>query len=95
VEVLIRVMARKVYTVPSGGNFVQPIVGPPRIIQGRVRHLDDRQLVVQASANFIVDLPAADSAIDLDNGLITLNTMVNVVALPGATLEPAAQLAKS
>jgi len=50
---------------------------------------------VQASANFIVDLPAADSAIDLDNGLITLNTMVNVVALPGATLEPAAQLAKS
>ena len=33
IECLIRVDARKVYTVPSGGNFIQPIFGPPKIIQ--------------------------------------------------------------
>src|SRR5262245_39720228 len=37
----IRVNARKVYTVPSGGAFIQPIFGEPRIIQGRVRFADD------------------------------------------------------
>jgi hypothetical protein len=87
VEAVIRLTGRKVYTVPSGGNFITPIVGPPRIVQGRVRSGNDRQLVIKAGANFVVDLPAADSAIDLGNGAIALNTMVNVVALPGATFE--------
>src|SRR5919107_1705119 len=39
-EGVIRVTARKVWTVPSGGNFVAPIFGPPRTIQGRVKALD-------------------------------------------------------
>src|SRR5690348_3803569 len=46
---LIRVKARKVYTVPSGGNFITPIFGPPRIVQGRVRSADQRSLVVHAA----------------------------------------------
>src|SRR6266516_5367604 len=87
VDVLIRLSARKVYTVPSGGNFITPILGPPKIVQGRFRYLDDRQLVVQAGAKVIVELPGADAAIDLDEGYIALNKMVNVVALPGATFE--------
>jgi len=87
VEALLRADARKVYTVPSGGNFVTPITGPPRIVQGRVRYADDRQIVVQANAFFIIDLPPVDTAIDLDNGPIAVNTMVNVVALPGAIFE--------
>src|SRR4029077_10731794 len=82
---LIRATARKVYTVPSGGNFIAPIFGPPRILQGRVRFLDDRFLVVQAGAKVIVELPGADSAIDLGEGAVTQNKMVNVVAFPGAT----------
>jgi hypothetical protein len=87
IDALIRLQARKVYTVPSGGNFITPIFGPPKIVQGRVRYLDDRHLVVQAGAKVIVELPGADSAIDLDEGYITVNKMVNVVALPGATFE--------
>jgi hypothetical protein len=87
VEAVIRLLARKVYTVPSGGNFVTPIMGPPRIVQGRVRAASDKQLIIRAGANFAVELPAADTAIDLGNGGIALNTMVNVVALPGATFE--------
>jgi hypothetical protein len=86
-EAILRLVARKVYTVPSGGNFITPIIGPPKIVQGRVLYADERQLVVKASANFVVGLPADDLAIDLDNGPIALNTMVNVVALPGATFE--------
>ena len=87
VEALIKLAARKVYTVPSGGNFVTPIMGPPKIVQGRVRSASDKQLVIRAGTNFIGDLPAADTAIDLGNGAIALNTMVNVVALPGASFE--------
>jgi hypothetical protein len=87
VEALVRVTARKVWTVPSGGNWIQPIQGPPRIVQGRVRRVSDCQLVVQAGATFIVDLPSDDAAIDLANGLITVGQMVNVTALPGATIE--------
>src|SRR5262245_53708696 len=48
VDALIRLSARKVYTVPSGGNFITPIFGPPKIVQGRVRYLDERMIVVQA-----------------------------------------------
>jgi hypothetical protein len=87
VDVLIRVSARKVYTVPSGGNFVAPIVGPPRTIQGRVRCIDGVFVVVHAGPNFIVELPASETAIDLNTGPITIGSMLNVVALPGATIE--------
>jgi hypothetical protein len=87
VQALIKLAARKVYTVPSGGNFVTPIMGPPRIVQGRVRAASDKQLIIRAGANFIVDLPADDAAIDLGNGPIAINTMVNVVVMPGATFE--------
>jgi len=91
VEAFIRLSARKLYTVPSGGNFITPIMGPPKIVQGRVRYADERQIVLKAGANVIVALPSADTAMDLNNGAIALNTMVNVVALPGATFELAGQ----
>jgi hypothetical protein len=87
VEAVIRVQGRKVWTVPSGGNFISPIQGPPRIIQGRVRAADEKQLVVHAGATFVVELPSAEHAVDLPSGPITLGKMVNVTALPGATLE--------
>ncbi len=87
VEGLIRAQARKVLTVPSGGNFVSPIFGPPRIIQGRVRHLEENDIVLQAGGLFIVEMPAADSAIDLSNGLIAVGAIVNVTVLPSASFE--------
>ncbi len=87
VEGLIRLNARKVYSVPSGGNFITPIMGPPKIVQGRVKFLDEKQIVVHASATFVVTLPDGASTIDLNNGAIGVGSMVNVVAFPGATFE--------
>jgi hypothetical protein len=87
VEGFIRVTARKVWTVPSGGNFTAPIFGEPRTIQGRVKWLDEKTLVVQAGTNFVVEMPASDRAIDLANGDIECGVMVNVTALPGARFE--------
>jgi hypothetical protein len=84
IECFISVSARKVYTVPSGGNFIQPIFGPPRIIQGRVKYLDETQMVVQAGTHIIVQLPAGADAFDLVNGDLMIASLVNVVALPGA-----------
>jgi hypothetical protein len=87
VKAMIYLTARKIYTVPSGGNFVSPIFGPPRMVQGMVRAADERSLVVHAGCPFYVDLPAADSGIDLSNGPISVSRMVNVVCLPGARME--------
>jgi hypothetical protein len=85
---VVRVTARKVWTVPSGGNFIAPIFGPPRIVQGRVRALDERTLVVQAGTPVVVELPEDPSGIDLANGPIVVGALVNVTALPGARFEP-------
>ena len=87
-EGVIRVTARKVWTVPSGGNFISPLFGSPRIIQGRVKALDERSLVVQAGTPVLVDLGDDPNAIDLANGPIRVGALVNVTALPGATFEP-------
>jgi hypothetical protein len=84
---VVRVVARKIYTVSSGGNFISPIFGPPRTIQGRVRALDGRSMLVQAGTPVHVELPAEASAVELANGPIRVGSLVNVVALPGATFE--------
>src|ERR1700722_13942004 len=48
IDGLIRGKARKMWTVASGGNFVTPIHGPTRIVQGRIKYLDNQLMVVQA-----------------------------------------------
>jgi hypothetical protein len=87
VEGTIRVRARKVWTVPSGGNFIQPIVGPPRIAQGRVVQLDEKQMVVQAGTTITVSLPSEDSAYSLADGPLAPGALVNVTLEPGAQFE--------
>jgi hypothetical protein len=88
VEGIIRVKARKAYTMPSGGNFITPLYGPPRIIQGRVRSIEGNSIVLHAGTEIHVDLPAEASAVELANGAIAVGgPMVNVVAFPGATFE--------
>ena len=84
----ILVKARKLYTVPSGGNFIAPILGPPRTIQGRVVGITPTQIVVQAGAPVIIDLPSEPHAIDLGSGPIEEGAIVNAVAFPGARFEP-------
>lgn len=87
IEARIRAKARKVYTVPSGGGFIAPIFGPPRTLQGRALHVDDRQIVIRAGAPISVDLPQSDDAVDLDDGAIKVGAIINVAACPGATFE--------
>lgn len=87
VRCVLRVRARKVYSVPSGGSFISPIFGPPRIVQGRVRSGDQSSLVVHAAVPIHVELPSIDTAIDLDEGPIAVGKMVNVVCEPGARAE--------
>lgn len=87
IEGYIKVKARKVYTVPSGGNFITPIQGPTRIIQGRVRYVDNTTLVVHAAVPIVVELPADDRQIELSEGKITTGKMANVVGFPGAVFE--------
>ena len=88
VEGVIRVTARKVWTVPSGGNFIAPIFGSPRTIQGRVRAMDERSLVVHAGVPIVVEMPDGPALIELAEGPIRVGAMVNVTALPGAWFEP-------
>jgi hypothetical protein len=82
---IIRLSARKLWTVPSGGNFIEPIFGPPRKVQGRIRYLDDDRMVVQAGTPIVVALPADPSAYDLVRGPLAVGSIVNVSVLPGAT----------
>ena len=87
VDATIRATGRKVWTVPSGGNFVVPIMGSPRIVQGRVKSIGEREIIVHAGGRFVITLPSADSGIDLPNGPISVGTIVNVTIMPGATIE--------
>jgi hypothetical protein len=83
----VKAAARKVLTVPSGGNFVTPIFGPTRIVQGRIKYLDQTTIVVQAGLPVIVTLPAADSAYDLTSGQLAVGVLVNATILPGASFQ--------
>ena len=87
-EGVIRVTARKVWTVASGGNFIAPVFGPPKTIQGRVRAMNERSIVVHAGAPIVVDLPDEPALIDLPDGPIRVGAMVNVTARLGAMFEP-------
>jgi len=87
IEALIHVSARKIWTVRSGGNFVAPIFGPPRTLQGRIRYLDEERMVLHCGVPIIVALPLDQSVYDLTNGPLTVNRLANVAALPEATFE--------
>jgi hypothetical protein len=93
VQGIIRLQARKIYSVSSGGSWVAPIVGTPRTVQGRVKYLSPIQLVVQAGTTFVVELPPQGQSseglatMELAGGPIAISSLVNVVALPGASFE--------
>ena len=83
----IRATARKIWTMSSGGNFITPIYGTPRILQGRVRYLEEGLAVIQAGCPVIVTLPADGAAFDLLNGPLAATGLVNATLIPGATIE--------
>jgi hypothetical protein len=83
----IRGVARKIWTMASGGNFVTPILGTPRVVQGMVRYLDEKVAVIQAGVPFVVSLPADSTSFDLINGAVAPGVMINATLMPGATFE--------
>lgn len=87
IDARVRAVVRKLLTVSSGGAFVAPIFGSPRTIQGRVRHVEEGAIIVQAGMPFVLELPVADHALDLNSGPIATGTMVNAIVLAGATFE--------
>src|ERR1700730_17959719 len=87
IEGLIRVSARKSWTVASGGNFISRIFGPPRTLQGRIRYLDEEQMVLHCGVPIIVALPLDQSVYDLTTAPLAVNHLSNVAALPGASFE--------
>jgi hypothetical protein len=93
VEALVHATCRKLWTVPSGGNFVTPIFGPTRILQGRIKFLDQTSMVVQAGFPVIVKLPGSDSAYDLNTGAMSVGTLVNATIMPGASFTLATAVA--
>ena len=87
IDLVVRGTARKVYTVPSGGLFVSPIRGTPKILQGRVKSFDEKSMVVNCGVLVTVDLPREAGAVELARGQIAEGTLVNVVLQPGARCE--------
>ncbi len=91
VELVIRGNARKAYTVPSGGLFVSPIMGPPKVLQGRVRDVGDGEITLNCGVVFNITLSNEPGAIEMANGPIAVNGLVNVILLAGASAELATQ----
>jgi hypothetical protein len=85
VRASITLRARKVWTMPSGGNFVTPIIGEPRVIQGRMRQASQREATVHAGFPVTVELPQEAACYDLANGPVGAGALVNMTVYPGAT----------
>lgn len=87
---MVNLVGRKVWTVSAGGGFITPILGEPRVIQGRILAVEGNRILVQAGTVVSIDLPQGKSAMDLKNGPLTPGVMVNATIKPGASFSPAA-----
>jgi hypothetical protein len=78
--------ARRVDTVPSGGQFVEPVIGRPRRVQGRVVAKEGEKIVVDAGVPFHCALTdARQHAADF-----AIGGMVSFDVLDGASFTPKA-----
>ena len=87
VSCYVRAKARKVWTMATGGNFVTPIYGTPRVLQGRVRYLEEGLAVVQTGVPIVLALPQESEAFDLVNGPVIPTGLINATLVPGTTFE--------
>ncbi len=85
IDLLIKGTARKVYSVSTGGLFVTPIIGTPKILQGKVKDIIDGWLTLNCGVLVNVKLPTEAGAIELAGGQIQEGSLVNVVLFPGAS----------
>jgi len=83
VNAIVHGVARQLWTIAAGGNFIAPIFGSPRTVQGRVKFISDSEVVVQAGLPIVLQLPQSDMAIDLTNGQMAVGVMINAMVMPG------------
>jgi len=87
VSAVVSGQARQLWTIPAGGNFIAPIFGSPRTVQGRLKFISDAEIVVQAGMPIVLQLPQSDMAIDLTNGQLAVGVMINAMVMPGLGFE--------
>jgi hypothetical protein len=83
---IVRVDARRVDVVNTGGKYIEPVIGRPRRVQGRVVSWDDasRTLVVDAGVPIHLELQDdRQTPSEFEKG-----TLVSCDVLDGATFTP-------
>lgn len=79
-----RARALRVHPAAGGGAFIEPVVGEPRIVAGRViASLDDGMILVRSAIPLLVELE--DEA---DRATCVLGAFVNFHVQSGATFQP-------
>ena len=81
----IRVSARRVDVVRTGGRYIEPVFGRPRRVQGRVLSIDGgtNSITVQAGVPVVLKLNRHQRA-----DAFQLDDLVSCDVLPGATFSP-------
>ncbi|MEQ8770374.1 MAG: hypothetical protein RIB60_07690 [Phycisphaerales bacterium] len=79
----LRASARRVDICRTGGKYVDPVVGTPRRVQGKVIGAEGGVLMVDAGAVFALRLAAPGQKPEQ----FELGSMITCEVLPGATFE--------
>ncbi len=79
--------AQKMHFAHAGGEFVEPLVGSPRIVQGKIREVDAARnaLLIEAIVPMWMSLAEGQRACDME-----LGALMNFYVEPGATFQPIA-----
>ena len=77
--------ALRIHPASAGGCFIEPVVGEPRIVAGRVVALDERgrRVLVDAAVPMWLDLEE-----NQDPGLLRVAGLVNCHVMSGTTFTP-------
>ncbi|MSR41577.1 MAG: hypothetical protein EXS10_06720 [Phycisphaerales bacterium] len=87
IEGSIHARAQKMHLAQAGGEFIEPLVGSPRIVQGKIRQIDvaANALLIEAIIPMWMTLAEGQSASSM-----ALGTLVNFYVEPGAIFQPKA-----
>lgn len=82
----IHAKARRVDVVETGGSYVEPVIGRPRRVQGRVVAIDERHNTIVVNAGMAIHLTLTDSR--QRAAQFALGDLVSTDVLDGATFTP-------
>ncbi len=85
IEGNIRARAQKMHHAHGGGEFIEPLIGSPRIVQGKIREIDlaGNALLIEAIVPMWVSLTASQAAAEME-----LGALMNFYVESGATFQP-------